>query len=228
MGEQLNENQLKQNVAANLVHYRKLANITQVELAAMLNYSDKAISKWERGESIPDVFVLQRIAKLYKLTVDDLLQPQQLKKLPYERVSKIVVAVLCGFFVWLIGAVVFAYLIVFHPEISNPWMVFIYCVPLSGMLMFIFGYIWHKRVLQGVSVSMVIWGLTFSIWLSTKYIIEEFWIILIIVVPLQIIAVLGFFLRHLLISSKKTKLKKETNRQLQLQEENKENNKAQK
>ncbi len=208
----MEEGQLKQIVASNLVYYRKLANITQLELANMLNYSDKAISKWERGENIPDVFVLQRIAKLYKLTVDDLLQPQQLRKLPYERVSKIVVAVLCGLFVWLLGAVIFAYLTVFQADISNPWLVFIYCVPLSGMLMFIFGYIWHKRVLQVISVSMVIWGLTFSIWLSTQYIVEEFWIILIIVVPLQIIAILYFFLRHLLQSSKKTKLKKQTNK----------------
>lgn len=212
MQEQLEEGQLKQIVASNLVYYRKLANITQLELANMLNYSDKAISKWERGESIPDVFVLQRIAKLYKLTVDDLLQPQQLRKLPYERVSKVVVAVLCGLFVWLLGAVVFAYLTVFQADIPNPWLVFIYCVPLSGMLMFIFGYIWHKRVLQAISVSMVIWGLTFSIWLSTQYIVEEFWVILIIVVPLQIMAVLYFFLRHLLQSSKKTKLKKQTNK----------------
>ena len=228
MQEQYSENNLKQIVAANLVHYRKLANITQAELGEMLNYSDKAISKWERGESIPDVFVLQRIAKLYKLTVDDLLQPLQRSKLPYERVSKIVVVILCGLFVWLIGAVVFSFLTVFRPEIPKPWLVFLYCTPLSGMVMLIFAYMWHKRILQGIGASMVVWGLAFSLWLSTQYIIEEFWIILIIVIPLQVIVILGFFLRHLLQSSKKTKLVKETNRQQQLLEENKEAGKIQK
>ena len=52
-----NLEELKQIVADNLVFYRKNANMTQLELAEKLNYSDKAISKWERGETLPDTFV---------------------------------------------------------------------------------------------------------------------------------------------------------------------------
>ena len=50
--------ELKKIVAANLTALRTAKGMTQLELGEMISYSDKAISKWERGESIPDAFVL--------------------------------------------------------------------------------------------------------------------------------------------------------------------------
>ena len=47
--------------------------MTQAELGAMLNYSDKSVSKWERGEAIPDAWVLTRLAEIFGVTVDFLL-----------------------------------------------------------------------------------------------------------------------------------------------------------
>ena len=55
---------IKTAFAENLQILRKEAHITQSELAEKLNYSDKAISKWERGDSLPDVTVLKQIANL--------------------------------------------------------------------------------------------------------------------------------------------------------------------
>ena len=55
----IQENDFKKQVAKNLVYYRKLNKMTQNELAQKLNYSDKAISKWERGENLPDLYILQ-------------------------------------------------------------------------------------------------------------------------------------------------------------------------
>ena len=60
-------------LAANLAELRKEENLTQAEFAAQFNYSDKAVSKWERGDSLPDVVMLKTIADLYGLRVDDLL-----------------------------------------------------------------------------------------------------------------------------------------------------------
>lgn len=60
-------------LAANLAELRKEENLTQAEFAARFNYSDKAVSKWERGDSLPDVVMLKTIADLYGLRVDDLL-----------------------------------------------------------------------------------------------------------------------------------------------------------
>ena len=59
---------VKITFAQNLISLRKQMKLTQIELAEKLNYSDKAVSKWERGESIPDVTVLMDIAKTFGVT----------------------------------------------------------------------------------------------------------------------------------------------------------------
>ena len=61
---------LKIIFAQNLIMLRKQMKLTQIELAEKINYSDKAISKWERGESIPDVSVLLNLAKLFGVDID--------------------------------------------------------------------------------------------------------------------------------------------------------------
>ena len=60
--------ELKLVTAANLIKLRTGAGMTQAELGAQLNYSDKSISKWERGEAIPDAYVLTQIAALFGVT----------------------------------------------------------------------------------------------------------------------------------------------------------------
>ena len=52
---------LKQIFAENLSALRKKKGWTQMELAERLHYSDKAVSKWERGESLPDVVILKPV-----------------------------------------------------------------------------------------------------------------------------------------------------------------------
>ena len=66
---------LKEIIAKNLTQLRTHAQLTQIQLAEKLNYSDKAVSKWERGEAIPDLRVLIQLAKLYNISVDDIISP---------------------------------------------------------------------------------------------------------------------------------------------------------
>ena len=70
----MNDEKLKNQLGANIVTYRKRSGLTQAKLAEQLNYSDKAVSKWERGESMPDVLTLMQLAELFHITVDDLLR----------------------------------------------------------------------------------------------------------------------------------------------------------
>lgn len=63
----------KQIAAANLVRLRKAHQLTQVQLAEQLHYSDKAVSKWERGESLPDLAVMKQLADFYGIRIDDFL-----------------------------------------------------------------------------------------------------------------------------------------------------------
>ena len=65
--------ELKLVVASNLIKLRTGAGMTQAELGTLLNYSDKTISKWERGEAIPDAYVLTKLAELFHVSVDSIL-----------------------------------------------------------------------------------------------------------------------------------------------------------
>lgn len=64
---------LGQILASRIAEERKKAGFTQAGLAERLGYSDKSISKWERGDGIPDVFCLKRMAELFGVTLDSLL-----------------------------------------------------------------------------------------------------------------------------------------------------------
>lgn len=67
-------------IAKNLIEIRKLNDFTQKELAAKINYSDKVISKWECGESLPDILALNTLATLYNVKVDDIINGVDTKR----------------------------------------------------------------------------------------------------------------------------------------------------
>ena len=67
---------LKPVIAKNIADLRVAHGFTQLELAEKLNYSDKAVSKWERGESLPDVTVLKQISDLFGVTLDYLVNKE--------------------------------------------------------------------------------------------------------------------------------------------------------
>ncbi len=76
----MTEQELRETVAKNLIAYRKLNKLTQLELAEKINYSDKSVSKWERGDGLPDLYVLKLIADLYDISVNDLISQKKPKK----------------------------------------------------------------------------------------------------------------------------------------------------
>ena len=67
----MEKEELKSRVADNIAFYRKRAGLTQLELAEKLNYSDKAISKWERGDGLPDLVVLNEMANIFGININD-------------------------------------------------------------------------------------------------------------------------------------------------------------
>jgi transcriptional regulator with XRE-family HTH domain len=77
-------NELKLISASNIISLRTAAGLTQAELGAKLNYSDKSVSKWERGEAIPDAFVLKQMAEIFGVTVDHLLSSHDAWEKPLE------------------------------------------------------------------------------------------------------------------------------------------------
>ena len=76
----MTELEIKQNFANNLKSLRKEHGLTQIKLASALNYSDKSVSKWEKGDVLPDVFTLHSIAAYFDITIDQLIMPKLPKK----------------------------------------------------------------------------------------------------------------------------------------------------
>ncbi|XMB72034.1 helix-turn-helix transcriptional regulator [Mycoplasmatota bacterium WC30] len=60
-------------IGERIIRFRKESHLSQEELGANLNVSRQAISKWETGESVPDVYNIIALARLFHITIDELL-----------------------------------------------------------------------------------------------------------------------------------------------------------
>ena len=183
----------KRIIANNITELRKSVPLTQAELAERLNYSDKAVSKWERGESIPDVIVLKQIADMFGVTVDYLLQEthphfETVQSVPWQKKKNhLIITALSCMLVFLIATLAFV-LLGLTTDFSKIWLAYIYCVPVCAILLIIFNSIWGKAWRNYVFISILVWGILTSIYLT----IGDYsnWLIFIIGVPGQIIIVI--------------------------------------
>ena len=64
---------MKMTIGENIKRLRTLKNITQEQLSVTMNVTCAAVSKWERGESYPDITLLQPLAYYFGVTLDELM-----------------------------------------------------------------------------------------------------------------------------------------------------------
>jgi transcriptional regulator with XRE-family HTH domain len=188
------ENELKTNVSENLIFYRKANNLTQLQLAEKLNYSDKSISKWERGESLPDLFVLQSIADLFGITLNDLAQNKPHKK-PKHRISRLLISLMYFGLVWLIATIAFVVLGMLDiPGVSSAaWLSFIYAIPVSMIVLLVFTLLWGKKIHTFLTLTVLYWSIPLAFYLSFDY--GKIWMLFIVIIPLQILTIIWFILK---------------------------------
>jgi len=190
---QIKEEDLKKIIGKNIQEYRKVFNMSQLDLAEKLNYSDKAISKWERGESLPDILVLKNIADIFEITVNDLLgyQSEKTKKTSHFKKlmqNKILLLLLSIGVVWLISTITFLFFEMFKILDKYNYLAFIYAIPASFILCVIFFAIWKNHIMLTISESLLIWSLALSICLSIPK--NNIWLLLFICIPSQILILL--------------------------------------
>lgn len=161
----MNDEELRTIIARNIAFYRKDAGHTQAALAELLQYSDKSISKWERGDGLPDICVLYRIAGLYHITVNDLLDPKAKRNKAQQR---LLIMLLSMGLVWLIAVIAFFILMLF--DFGDSWLCFIYAIPACGILATIFCSLWYSYLPRCISVSFLIWSCALSIHLTASVI----------------------------------------------------------
>ena len=215
-----NTQEINKKIANNLMRYRKAAGLTQAELAAKINYSDKSVSKWESGNGIPDVYTLLQIAELYGVTVDAFLGDEQpvLKQKPKNLYWLIML--LSSGIIWLVATCIFVIIQLVAPWLQA-WMAFIYAIVANAILLIVLSGVWRYRLLNFMSVSLLIWSALCALYLTVRFVFEnagtEFgglWLIFIIGIPLQGLEILWVFFRFLFTRDK------EKRRLLRRQKEN--------
>ena len=185
------EELLQQRIAENIAYYRKQNGDTPADLAEKLNYSDKSVSKWERAEGTPDIFILSKIADLYHITVQDLLRQ---KKVPKAATRHLIVNLLSVGLVWLVMTTLFCLAKILNVLSPWAWLVFIYGIPITGIVCQVFSALWWGRIAQVISCSLILWGIGLSLVLSLQ--IEGVFLLFVICAVLEILLILFYLLKY--------------------------------
>ena len=200
---------LKDLIGSNISMYRKRAGLTQAGLAEKLNYSDKAVSKWERGESVPDVLTLALLAEQFEITVNDLLaDPNELpgnptnleatmtrvsEKALKRKANKNIILMLSSLLVWFVA--LFVYVILSSFELTDPFstILFPYAIPINAIVLLSLRCAWHDFRWNKALISIIVWGSILSIY-ATFYLLWHihFWKIFLLGIPGQIAIGLWF------------------------------------
>lgn len=168
--------------------------MTQAALAEKLNYSDKAVSKWERGEGLPDVFILGKIAEIFNVTVNDLIDDKAKRPLSPTSKRRALFASAVSLLVWVVATVVFVVLRLLPEPPDKAWLSFVYALPATTTVLTVFSIVWKKRSFVFCSVSLLIWTVCLTIFVSVIFVTANAWMIFIIGIPLQILNIVWFFL----------------------------------
>ena len=178
----MDDEKLKRQIGANIAAYRKRAGLTQAGLAEKLNYSDKAVSKWERGESVPDVLTLVQLANQFGITVNDLLadpnelpgNPGKLEKAMTQvsekalkrKANKNVILALSSTLVWFVALLAFVLLSSFYFFEKYSCLLFFYAIPANAIVLLSLRSAWHDFRWNKALISGIVWGCLLSIYVT--------------------------------------------------------------
>lgn len=183
---------LKPIIAEKLVAMRKSRRLTQAQLAEKLGYSDKAISRWERGDTLPDIDVLYELCRFYGISLDFLVDENSRitsefeKDIAWQRGNKIALCTLAISIVWLIATCIVVYINIYKSEVR--WQIFIWAVPISCIVGMIFNHYWGKEIFVVPLRSLTMWLILVAVYI--QFLSYNIWMIFIIGVPSQLMIVL--------------------------------------
>lgn len=183
---------LRKIIGSNLAELRKERKITQLELAEMFGYTDKAISKWEKGDTLPDVETLYQLASFYGVTIDYLtndipLEEKEIITNPTKqtniKANRISIVLLSISLVWMLATICFVWIMVFNSV--NYYQVFIYAIPLTAIVLVLFNKTWGKRNYNFYIYTLFLWSLISSIYVG--FLQYNLWPLFLLGVPSQIL-----------------------------------------
>ena len=185
---------IKQIIAKNLANLRKNKKITQTELAEKFGYSDKAISKWENGDTLPDIQTLYQLCEFYNVTLDFLVSEQSFaEKIKYINhlnkrviINNSLIELLYCSFVWILAVIIYVYLYTFS-EI-NYWQIFMWAIPATAIVMLLFTKVWKQKLYTFIVRSLFFWTLVTACYV--QFIEYNIWPLFFLMIPIQVALIL--------------------------------------
>ena len=184
---------VKEIIARNLTELRKAHKMTQSALAEKLNYSDKAISRWEHAETLPDIETLCRICDIYGVSFEYLLkkEPAEIEYTPQKEQNKgrrVTICLIAICTVWLTAVTMFTSI----GTLMNRyiWQIFIWAIPASSITLSIFNIIWWKnKVFSSIISSFINWTVILAIYVQLLQ--YNLWLLFVIGAPIQAIIIMA-------------------------------------
>lgn len=180
----MNNEELKSRVGTNIARLRKDRGLTQAELAERINYSDKAVSKWERAESLPDVLTLISLAEhlgtdLNTLTglpaapaPEPIPEPEPVPEVPAQpeppakkrpAADKGVIQKLSSILVWVVA--LFLYMVLDAFGVKHLWLLFVVAIPANAIVLLSLRSAWKLYGINRLLVSVILWGTLLTVYL---------------------------------------------------------------
>ncbi len=188
---------LKYTTASNIINLRQKAGMTQSELAGLINYSDKSVSKWERAEAVPDAYVLKKMSEIFGVTVDYLLSPHDgwdqdpRQKKPLYSNQVIILLSVTG--VWMLALILFITLWLLGNLV---WIIFIYAILFSMLVLLVLNSVLeqgrHNYLIIGALVLSIVASLYFSFLYFGK---QNYWQLYLLLAPAWLVVFLTSRLR---------------------------------
>ena len=196
--------ELKRNVAQNIFYLRTVNNMTQSELGAKINYSDKAISKWERADGLPDAFVLKRLSEIFDVSVDYLMdehteQDKKVDTKPIKNTKKLIAQTVTS---GIIAVVVLLVVTLYLTLDLICWQMFVYCLPLIFLVNLIFSAVWWHGKGAFSCTSLLMWTTLLTIYIALLN--QNNWQLFFIGIPAQLIIFLCYKMGITIAIVKKT------------------------
>lgn len=185
----MENNEIKQNIARNISELRKANKLTQLELAEKLNYSDKAISRWERGDTLPDIDILCEICKLFNVKFEYLIEDNSNKEPPvptnetkWQTGNKLTISLLAISVVWILATFLYVYSDIILD--TKLWKVFIWGIPVTFVVAIICNRRWGKKLYSVILLSGFTWTALATLFI--QFLSYNLWPIFLLGIPIQI------------------------------------------
>lgn len=206
----MDDEKVKSRIGANIAAYRKRDGLTQATLAEKLNYSDKAVSKWERGESVPDVLTLMQLAEQFGVSVNELVcdpnalpehsdsklekaMTQVSEKALKRKANKNVIQALSSTLVWFVALLAFVILSSFDSLERYSCLLFFVAIPANAIVLLSLRSAWHDFRWNKVLISLIVWGSLLSIYMVGLTVYHyNFWKLFLLGIPGQLAIFLWF------------------------------------